>query len=350
MTPPQVLPLVDAEAYQHWQKHIIYEKKRKARSSADAADLDQGASGDNGTEPTSGVDDEEATADDVHSQITARQRALIDTVAQGPAALTRYLMRMLRVTDAPELRAAVPALPNPLTAAAMQRLPRYDEEKIAESLQSVSPAEAATPVFWTACHAIWIEQGYFDNLVASFLEGPGTKDSEARTRNFLRRTGGLERVRGKVSVLVNCPIAMAWWRVRTAREIADVATDTSIDFSTAHELLHDPTIWAELTGLSVKRLTSLNAPRARAAAIVALVQRDTTGNEIKASLRKARCQGALRAVGRLSHSFSLNTSPWATLVQSALIGVDEADNTQSTPEPADLTATDAASTESAESA
>ena len=71
-----------------------------------------------------------------------RQRALIDTVAQGPAALTRYLMRMLRVTDAPELRAAVPALPNPLTAAAMQRLPRYDEEKIAESLQSVSPAEA----------------------------------------------------------------------------------------------------------------------------------------------------------------------------------------------------------------
>ena len=94
MTPPQVLPLVDAEAYQHWQKHIIYEKKRKARSSADAADLDQGASGDNGTEPTSGVDDEEATADDVHSQITARQRELIDTVAQGPAALTRYLMRM----------------------------------------------------------------------------------------------------------------------------------------------------------------------------------------------------------------------------------------------------------------
>ena len=44
-----------------------------------------------------------------------------------------------------------------------------------------------------------------------------------------------------------------------------------------------------------------------------------------------RCQGALRAVGRLSHSFSLNTTPWATLVQSALIGIDEADNSQLTP-------------------
>ena len=38
MTTPQVLPLLDVEAYQHWQKHIIYEKNRKARTSATAAD------------------------------------------------------------------------------------------------------------------------------------------------------------------------------------------------------------------------------------------------------------------------------------------------------------------------
>ena len=350
MTAPQVLHLVDAEAYQHWQQHIIYEKNRKARTRATAIDSNNGVSGGDGAAPTPDADDEEATADNARNEIRARQRELIDTVAQGPAALSQYVLRMLRVTDTTALRTAVPQLPNPLTAAAMQRLPRYDEEKIAESLQSVLPAEAATPVFWTACHAIWIEQGYFDDLVASFLEGPGTKDSEARTRNFLRRTGGLERVRGKVSVLVNCPIAMAWWRVRTARQIADVSEDTSVDFSTAHELLHDPTIWAELTGLSVKRLTSLNAPRARAASMVALVERGTIGNEIKASLKKTRCQGALRAVGRLSHSFSLNSTPWQTLLELAQVGVDEADNSQLTPEPADLTATDAASTESAESA
>ena len=349
MTTPQVLSLLDVEAYQHWQKHIIYEKNRKARTRATAADSDHDAGGGNGTAPVPDANNEQANADNACNEIRARQRELIDTVAQGAAALSQYLLRMLRVTDTTELRSAVPPLPNPLTAAAMQRLPRYDEEKIAESLQSVLPAEAATPVFWTACHAIWIEQGYFDDLVASFLEGPGTKDSEGRTRNFLRRTGGLERVRGKVSVLVNCPIAMAWWRVRTAREIAEVAEETDIDFSTAHELLHDPTIWAELTGLSVKRLTSLNAPRARAAAMMALAERGTIGNETKANLKKTRCQGALRAVGRLSHSFSLNSTPWATLVQSALVGIDEADHSQLTPEPADLTATDAGSTEATES-
>lgn len=339
MTAPQVLQLVDVEAYRHWQQHIIYEKSRKVKTSANAADSINGISDGNGSTPTPDPGDADATADNERDEIRVRQRALIDAVAQGPAALCQYLLRTLRVTDTTALHDAVPPLPNPLTAAAMQRLPRYDEEKIAESLQRVTPPEAATPVFWTACHAIWIEQGYFEDLVASFLEGPGTRDSEARTRNFLRRTGGLERVRGKVSVLVNCPIAMAWWRVRTAREIVEVSEETGVEFSTAHELLHDPTIWAELTGLSVKRLTSLNAPRARAAAMVALIERGTIDNDVKASLKKTRCQGALRAVGRLSHSFSLNATPWQTLVQSALVGIDEADQSQLTPEPADLTDT-----------
>ena len=348
MTTPQVLPLVDAEAYQHWQKHIIYEQNRKVRTKADATNSGHEARGSSGAAPNPDADSEATSPDKTHSEIKARQRELINAVAQGPAALNQYLLRMLRVTDAAALRTAVPPLPNPLTAAAMQRLPRYDEEKIADSLRSVSPAEAATPVFWTACHAIWVEHRDFDDLVASFLEGPGTRDSEARTRNFLRRTGGLERVRGKVSVLVNCPIAMAWWRVRTAREIAEVSEDTIVEFSTAHELLHDPTIWAELTGLSVKRLTSLNAPRARAAAMVALAQRGTIGNEIKASLKKARCQGALRAIGRLGHSFSLNSTPWQALLHSALTGIDEADNSQLIPEPSDLTAADEANPEPAE--
>ena len=148
--------MVDVEAYQHWQQHIIYEKNRKGRTSSDAADSNDGVSGGNGAGPAPDADDADATADNARDEIRARQRALIDAVAQGPVALSQYLLRMLRVTDTAALSDVVPPLPNPLTAAAMQRLPRYDEEKIAESLQSVLPAEAATPVFWTACHAIWI--------------------------------------------------------------------------------------------------------------------------------------------------------------------------------------------------
>lgn len=334
-----VLSLVDEVAYQSWQQHIIQEKRRTRTSdeSPEAHQANGASEGDNATgEQFEESDDDQQSRSEVH----ARQLELIASVAAGPADCSRYLLRQLCISDEPALRAAVPALPNRLTAAAMQRLPRYDESKIAESLASVSPAEAATPVFWAACHAIWIEQGYFDDLVVSFLEGPKANNADRRTRNFLRRTGGLERVRGKVSVLVNCPISTAWWRVRIAQEIAAEAPANSIDFDTAHQLLHDPNIWPELTGLSVKRITSLNAPKARAAAIVALNQRGTINNGIKASLRKSRCQGALRALGRLSHSFSLSTVPWEAVLDAARTGIEEADGDQLSDEPADLTEED----------
>ena len=339
MTTGAVLPLVDEVAYQSWQQHIIYEKNR-ARVS-EQPPIDSSANGvlteDHAVATHAAGSDEEQQ---YQHEVRARQLELLAAVGAGPVECSRYLLSQLRVSDETALRAAVPALPNPLTASAMQRLPRYDETKIAESLSGVSPVEAATPVFWAACHAVWIEEGKFEDLIASFLDGPKADDAEARTRNFLRRTGGLERVRGKVSVLVNCPISTAWWRVRTAREIAAEAPEGCIDFDTAHQVLHDPNIWPELTGLSVKRITSLNAPRARAAAIAALHQRGTIGNEIKASLRKARCQGALRALGRLSHSFSLNAVPWEAVHSTALAGIEEADSDQVSDESADLTEED----------
>ncbi|WP_419553924.1 hypothetical protein [Candidatus Poriferisodalis sp.] len=338
MTTNGVLTLVDEVAYQSWQQHIIYEKNR-VRASDEQSSAGQAngslAGGDSSDPPQEDSSDEQQ----YRSEVKARQLELVAAVAAGSAECSRYLLRQLRVTDEEALRSAVPSLPNPLTASELLRLPRYAEERIAESL-SMSPAEAATPAFWAACHAVWIEQGNFDDLVAGFLEGPKADNAEARTRNFLRRTGGLERVRGKVSVLVNCPISTAWWRVRTAREIVAEAPSNSIDFETAHQLLHDPNIWPELTGLSVKRITSLNAPRARAAAIVALGQRGTIDNGVKASLRKIRCQGALRALGRLGHSYSLNTVPWEIILSTALEGIEEADIDKLSAESADLTEED----------
>jgi len=339
VTTNSVLTLVDEVAYQSWQQHIIYEKNRARTSDQQPAEDQANGSltgGDSSDAPPEDSSDEQR----YRSEVKARQLELVAAVAAGSAECSRYLLRQLRVTDEETLRSAVPSLPNPLTASELLRLPRYAEERIAESLSNVSPAEAATPAFWAACHAVWIEQGNFDDLVAGFLEGPKADNAEARTRNFLRRTGGLERVRGKVSVLVNCPISMAWWRVRTAREIVAEAPSNSIDFETAHQLLHDPNIWPELTGLSVKRITSLNAPRARSAAIVALGQRGTIDNGVKASLRKIRCQGALRALGRLSHSFSLNSVPWGTALSTALEGIEEADIDKLSAESADLTEED----------
>ena len=317
-----VLSLVDEVAYQSWQEHIIYEKKRTRIADVSPAEgqangVAAGGGSGNGQFGESG--------DGRRHEVRDRQMELMAAVEAGPAACSRYLLHRLRVKDAPSLRAAIPDLPERLTSAAMQRLPRYDETKIAEKLSEVSPAEAATPAYWAACHAIWIEQDYFDDLSASFLEGTGADTAEAKTRNFLRRSGGLERIRGKVSVLMDCPISMAWWRVRIANEIVDEAPKGTIDVEAAHAMLHDHSIWPELTGLSVKRITSLNAPRARAAAIVALHQHDALSYEIKASLRKAQCQGALRALGRLSHSFSLDTVPWENLLRTATEGIHHAE-------------------------
>lgn len=339
MTTSGVLALVDEVAYQSWQQHIIYEKNR-----ARTVDGQSATGQDNGTtgadKSANGQPHGSSDEQQYRREVNARQLELVAAVAAGSAVCSQYLLRHLRVTDEEALRSAVPPLPNPLTASELLRLPRYPEVRIAESLASVSPAEAATPVFWAACHAVWIGQGNFDDLVAGFLEGPKADNAEARTRNFLRRTGGLERVRGKVSVLVNCPISMAWWRVRIAQDIANAAPEGSLDFDATHQMLHDATVWAELTGLSVKRLTSLNASNARAAAIVALAQRDSLADGITAKLRKARCQGALRAVARLSHSFSLNTIPWEQLLRAAEAGIEEADNQQLADEPSDLTEED----------
>lgn len=339
MTTSGVLALVDEVAYQSWQQHIIYEKNRaRTVDEQSATGQDNGSTG--ADESANGQPNGPSDEQQYRREVNARQLELVAAVAAGSAVCSQYLLRHLRVTDEEALRSAVPPLPNPLTASELLRLPRYAEVRIAESLAAVSPAEAATPVFWAACHAVWIGQGNFDDLVAGFLEGPKADNAEARTRNFLRRTGGLERVRGKVSVLVNCPISMAWWRVRTARDIASVAPSGSLDFDAAHEVLHDATIWAELTGLSVKRLTSLNASKARAAAIVALAQSDSLASGVTVKLRKAHCQGALRSVARLSHSFSLDTIPWDQLLPAALAGIEEADNEQLADEPSDLTEED----------
>ena len=171
MTTNGVLALVDEVAYQSWQQHIIYEKNR-----ARTVDEQSATGQDNGTtgadESANGQPHGPSDEQQYRREVNARQLELVAAVAAGPAVCSQYLLRHLRVTDEEALRSAVPPLPNPLTASELLRLPRYAEVRIAESLAGVSPAEAATPVFWAACHAVWIERGNFDDLVAGFLEGP----------------------------------------------------------------------------------------------------------------------------------------------------------------------------------
>lgn len=292
--------LIDAERHDDWQASLIFEKRDyRDQNSDEAAER--------------------------RASVTAAQSRLADAVGLGFLATAQYLLKVLGVEDEARALREVPHLPNPLTAGEMSHLPAYVEQKLAESLhESLSPAQAAQPAIWTMCHAAWIGRGDFgSNLVAIFCEGPRADTVEARTRNFLRRTGGLRRVRGNTSPLVDCPISAAWWRYRVACEASNIAKREGSDLAVAaaHETLRTRDVWDYLVGMSLRQVTSVCASTARSTAVVAFEQHQRTSGSAPT---RAQVQGAVRELARLSHSHSLWHIPWKALLQAAERGVANA--------------------------
>ena len=293
--------LIDPEHHEAWQSSLIYEKRNYRDQDSDEA-IENRASA------------------------KAEQARLADAVGSGVLATRKYLFRSLKVDDEARALRDVPHLPNPLTASEMSHLPAYAERKLAEILhESLTPSQAAQPAIWTMCHAVWIDRGDFGpNLAAVFCEGPKADTVEARARNFLRRTGGLRRVRGNISPLVDCPISAAWWRYRLALEISDTAgtAGSNLTIDDAHETLRPRNVWENLVGMSLRRVTAFCAPTARAAAAVAFEQyARLSGKEVT----RVQVQGAIRQLARLSHGHSLSHVPWKVLLQAAERGIANAD-------------------------
>ena len=291
--------LVNVERHDAWQASLIFEaRKHRDQNSDEAAERRQ--------------------------SVAAAQTRLADAVGGGFLATAHYLLAAMGVEDGVQALREVPHLPNPLTAGEMSHLPAYAEQKLAESLhESLTPSQAANPAVWTICHAAWIGRGDFgSNLAAVFFEGPRADTMEARTRNFLRRTGGLRRVRGNTSPLVDCPISAAWWRYRVALEANSVAEREGwpLGVTQAHEALRPRSVWENLVGMSLRQVTAVCASTARAAAVAAFEQHQ---REVSA-LARAHVQGAIRELARLSHGHSLSHVPWNALVQAAQRGIEEA--------------------------
>ena len=256
--------------------------------------------------------------------VAAAQTRLAEAVGDGFLATAQYLLTALGVENGVQALREVSNLPNPLTAGEMSHLPAYAEQKLAEALhESLTPAQAASPAVWTICHAVWIGRGDFgSNLETVFFAGPRADTMEARTRNFLRRTGGLRRVRGNTSPLVDCPISAAWWRYRVALEVNSIAENEGwpLGVSQAHESLRPRSVWENLVGMSLRQVTAVSASTARAAAVAAFEQYQ---REVSA-LARAQVQGAIRELARLSYGHSLSDVPWNALVQAAQRGIEEA--------------------------
>lgn len=299
MSAAKLMGILDPGRFEDWQRQLIYEQKLHRSQDSDEARNAQ-------------------------RQVAQEQKALAEAVSAGPSSAFTYLLRKLGVSEADIGADMVPVLPKPLTVAEMRSLPAFAEEQIATWLhQSIFPAQAADPAFWTLCHAFWIRSFLFGaDLEAVFFDGPKADNDEVRTRNFLRRVGGLRRVRGNVSPLTDCPISMAWWRRRIALEASQEATRHGDQLSTteAHEALRQPTVWENLALWSIRRVTSLSAPSARAAVVVVLARQEQVPSGATAT---RQIQDVMRSVARVGHSYNYFGVPWTELLIAAEQGLVE---------------------------
>ena len=211
----------------------------------------------------------------IRAEIRQRQEALEVAVRNGPEALGRHLREQLGLGE--EASIGAPIFPRwALTSSEYLNPPVPLEVELGEAWADViSPSQASRPVFWLLCHIEWIEQRRLgrNDLTEALLSAPSRPDMDGRIRNFLRRSGGIPHVRGKISVFSDCTLARAWWRHRISQEIAR-ASDGGISAATAHKVLHTSRpAWERLIMLSLRRLTVINHPRARAAIVRELNQR-----------------------------------------------------------------------------
>jgi hypothetical protein len=300
-----LIDLIARDKFEDWQKQIIFEKKRFRNPDSDEA--------------VNEADRVRRLQDELHAAVEG-----------GRGSAQQYLLEVLAVEDTALAARDVPHLPNPLTVSEMNRLPIHAECQLAKRLDaSITPSQAAEPALWALCHAVWIGRGMFgDDLPAVFFEGPRGDTNEARTRNFLRRTGGLRHVRGNISPLVDCPISAAWWRYRLASGVSKAAEEEGEDISihTAHEVLHHTEVWDNVVTMSLRQVTAVNSPRARAAVVVALKQDglERDGRTVPQRMLRPRVQQAISNVARLSYGHSLEFVPWSQLVGAAEAGITNA--------------------------
>ncbi|MCY4541788.1 MAG: hypothetical protein OXB95_05255 [Rhodobacteraceae bacterium] len=243
-----------------WQKGLVFEPKRHGSL--------------------------EAASADVVGPIRQRQKELIDAVTNGPAELVQYLCNQLKIGDVREIQA--PKFPCRELSPSEYMNPSLEVEEELGNAWNRELKDQATlasrPLFWLLCHIEWISEHKLGSKGQTLKDAlmPGTGDMEGNVRSFLRRTGGLPHVRGNTSVFSDCPLARAWWRFRLASEV-EGTTEGQIERKTAHEIFHrNRPSWETLIRLSLKRITAINQPRARAAIVHHLSERiETNGRFTK---------------------------------------------------------------------
>ena len=238
------------------------------------------------------------------------QDELIAAVGDGPHALANHMRGKLGLGARQEID--TPELPRPLTPSEYRDPPLALERDICGSLPDLTPALATQPAFWTLCHIAWIEADCFEPPLEPFflgakVTGKMPASNDAAVRNLFRRMGGLPHVRGKLSVLADCPISCAWWRGRVARLAAAESERVGDPFGVedAHRVLHAGSdAWARLAGDSVRRITVVPSARLHAALIAeyfdaAIDKRGLPAKELQAVVRELATFGTTLCFDRV---------------------------------------------------
>ncbi len=272
-----------------------------------------------------------AKSNQPEEQVAERQRELIASVKAGSAQFAEYLRAQLGVDREASLEA--PQLPRKIDPSEVRNPPFELERRLCDHWAGqLGAREASQPMRWTHWHLIWIEQEQFGaRLGEAFLgklsNGEEEKKQEAAVRNLLRRLGGLPHVRGKVSVLSDCPFARAWWRGRVAAAVSS-ASEGMLDVETAHRILHSNNdAWARLVGDSVRRITVVNHAPLIAALLCQYKEADRAGDPVHAK----KMQEALRILARRGSALMFDAMEWSELLDLAARAVAEANGTESDP-------------------
>ena len=293
--------LISRTAFREWQSVLIYQGKRHRN-----------------------LPEADKTA--IQRDTARRQQVLAGAIARGPHAVRDFLCNIASSLEAAGMLNNLPTLPRPLTEAEMVQTTFHVDREVSIVLDDwgITPMLAGESSFWALCHARWIGDGMFpDGVGRVFAGGEKTaSDTEAMTRTFLRRVCGLPVERGNTSVITDCALSASWWRYRLANEVSDTLAHEgeALTVAEAHRVLQGSVVWETFVMTMIRRLASLNAPRARAAVVLApCEQSQRSGGR---SAPREVVINCMQKVAQLGDRFSFALVDWTLLVEAAAESLD----------------------------
>lgn len=174
----------------------------------------------------------------------------------------------------------------------------------------IPAAFASQPLFWTAAHLAWLMSGMFgDDPMACFVD-PNHRDKDLSddriTRSAMRRMGGYP-ARGMASVILDCPMARAWWRCHMSNLISSNSMG-ELSFHHAHSMLRVTVIWDAMFGGLVKRIAVILDPSILAAMMLKFLEISNRGTDQR--LDRPVVHQVSRKVARVGLSYSFAQLSW----------------------------------------